>query len=189
MSIIDQPARVSLAAGAAATTCELCTADTANTNVPRTTVLVRHPRGGSIELAACDWCVEAVRRLSAVSGGQAVFVLGEVAGPPPSVLPRVPRVARPAYPAELILQLTRTVQDTTGTEYVVRVYGRQRVDGMWEGWLEFVSVGAALVRQTAIETAQSDRAALAYWATGLEPAYVQGAFDRAQSTVSPTSSA
>src|SRR4029450_2468275 len=95
-------------------------------------------------------------------------------------LPGAPRSLRPAYPPVLILELTQEVQDTAGIPYVVRVYGSQGVDGTGEGWLEFVAVGAALVRRTPRETTQSNREDLAYWATGLEPAYLQGAFARAQ---------
>ena len=180
MSIANEPARVSFALGATAPTCELCTAETANTALPAITVVVHHPRGGIVQFAACDWCLQAIRRLAAAAGGQAVFVSSEAAGPPPSVLPGAPRSLRPAYPPVLILELTQEVQDTAGIPYVVRVYGRQRVDGTWEGWLEFVAVGAALVRRTPRETTQSNREDLAYWATGLEPAYLQGAFGRSR---------
>ena len=81
---------------------------------------------------------------------------------------------------ELILELTQHVQDSAGINHVVRVLGRERIDGTWEAWLEFVAVGAAIVLTTRVETTQSNREAVAYWATGLEPAYLQGAFARAQ---------
>ena len=68
--MIDQ-AHVSLVIGPTnALTCELCTSQT---NPLQDTVVVRHTRGGVVQLAACDWCVQAIRRLAAVTGGHAVF--------------------------------------------------------------------------------------------------------------------
>jgi hypothetical protein len=180
----DEPARVSLVAAGAAATCELCTAETA---IASTTARIQHPRGGSVQLAACDWCVQAIRRLSAATGGQAIFVLSEAAGPPPSAVLATPRGPRPASPPVLILELTQQVQDAAGLNYVVRVYGRERSDGTWEGWLEFVAVGAAQVLRTGRETTHSSREDLAYWATGLGAAYLEGAFARARRDLSTTS--
>src|SRR5581483_4814528 len=62
-------------------------------------------------------------------------------------------------------------------EYTMRVLGARRRDGVWEGWLEFESAGG--VKRTPIETTQSSRHALEFWATGLEPVYLEGAFRRA----------
>jgi hypothetical protein len=121
-----------------------------------------------------------MRRVSAVSGGRATFVLSEAAGPPPSVLRGAPRASRPLSPPVQIMELTQEMQDSVGRNYVIRVLGRERIDGTWEGWLDFVAVGASIVLRTPIETTQSNREALAYWASGLEPAYLQGAFRRAE---------
>ena len=66
------------------------------------------------------------------------------------------------------------------TTYVVRICGEERPDKTWEGWLEFHPVNAtkpALL--TDQETSQPNRAALEYWADGLEPVYLEGAFARA----------
>jgi hypothetical protein len=49
---------------------------------------------------------------------------------------------------------------------------------MWEGWIEFYPTGEGTVRVTDRETTQPNRAALEYWATGLEPVYYEGAFAR-----------
>lgn len=175
----DEPAQVSLitTVAPAAAACELCTAATLP---PTTSLIVNHARGGTVELAACDWCVQAIRRLSAVTGGRAAFVLSEAVGPPPTALPSTPRGSRPISPPVLISELTQQIQATDGARYVIRVYGRERVDGTWEGWLEFVAVGAAVVWRTDRETTQSNREDLAYWARGLEPTYLQGAFSRAR---------
>ena len=81
----------------------------------------------------------------------------------------------------LIHRHTEQVRDSHGHLYDVLVYGEPRVDGTWEGWLEFRPLSAALsTRRTERETTQPDRAALEYWATGLEPLYFAGAFERAK---------
>ncbi len=69
------------------------------------------------------------------------------------------------------------VVDDGGRRYTPVVHGRRRDDGKWEGWLEFHGDGATL--QTDRETTQSDLDDLSYWASGLEKAYVEGAFHRA----------
>jgi len=162
--------------GAAA--CELCTADA---NVPSVTVVVHHPRGGAVQLAACDWCVQALRRLAAATGGHAVFALAEGGIPVPASRRGTPSGARPAGPPVLILEFAEHLRDTAdGTTYVARVFGQARADGTWEGWLEFVAVGAAVVLRTEQETTQSNREGVSYWASGLEPSYLEGAFARAR---------
>jgi hypothetical protein len=63
--------------------------------------------------------------------------------------------------------------------YTARVCGRQRDDGTWEGWLEFVpDDGSAFVRSQR-ETTQPNLVDLEYWATGLTPVYLEGALERA----------
>ena len=79
----------------------------------------------------------------------------------------------------LIRQHSERVQDTLGNLYEVYVYGEPRLDGTWEGWLEFVPVDQTLSsRRSERETTQPDLVALEYWATGLEPLYLAGAFER-----------
>jgi hypothetical protein len=173
MTLLDNPARVALVAGARAPTCETCRSEVIGTGA---TLVVHHPRGGDVELAVCDWCVQAFRRLAAVSGGHVAFALAEPAGPVRSR----PRASRPASAAIVVAELVQPVYDGTGTEYVPRVLGRERFDGTWEGWLEFVAVGSATVVQTGRETTQSKYDDLAYWARGLEPTYLSGAFTRAR---------
>jgi len=80
---------------------------------------------------------------------------------------------------QLIRQHSERVQDTLGNIYEVFGYGEPRLDGTWEGWLEFVPLDPALFsRRTERETTQPDLSALEYWATGLEPLYLAGAFER-----------
>ena len=67
------------------------------------------------------------------------------------------------------------------TAYTVWICGQERVDGTWKGWLEFhpTDAGQPILR-TDQETSQPNRAAIEYWADGLEPIYLEGAFARAQ---------
>jgi hypothetical protein len=80
--------------------------------------------------------------------------------------------------AELIQTYAEVVRDAGGEEYTAHAYGEARADGNWEGWIEFHPASGA-VRRTNRETTQPDRGALAYWASGLEPVYLDGALARA----------
>ena len=65
-----------------------------------------------------------------------------------------------------------------GTAYTVKVYGQERSDGTWIGWLEFVAQKSGAIRRTPRETTQSNREQLYYWATGVQHSYLTGAFSR-----------
>lgn len=80
--------------------------------------------------------------------------------------------------AELIHQHSTRVVDLEGRQYVALIYGEERPDGTWEGWLEF-RTGRNVLR-TGQETSQPNRTAVEYWATGLEPTYLDGALALAQ---------
>ena len=80
--------------------------------------------------------------------------------------------------AELIQTYAEVVRDSRGEEFVASAHGEERADGKWEGWIEFRSPSGG-VRRTGRETTQPDRDALRYWASGLEPLYLDGAFARA----------
>jgi len=175
----NDEARVSLIPqGTGGFACELCTAEA---NAPNASVLVQHPRGGVVQLAACDWCVQALRRLAAATGGHAVFALAAGAIPVAASRRPVSRGARPAGPPATGREWAERQRDpTAGSACVTRAFGRPRADGTWEGWLEFVAIGADVVLRTEQETTQSNRQGVAYWALGLEPAYLEGAFARAR---------
>ncbi|HWN41984.1 MAG TPA: hypothetical protein VNW71_07155 [Thermoanaerobaculia bacterium] len=82
--------------------------------------------------------------------------------------------------AELIHEYSFVYRSDDGTSYVLRAWGESRTDGTWEGWLEFVpSGGEGRELRTGQETTQANRDAVAYWASGLEPIYFEGAFARA----------
>jgi hypothetical protein len=80
---------------------------------------------------------------------------------------------------EVMYEYPDHIRDPEGTEYIVRLYGAPRSDGIWEGWIEFLGIGADVARRTGVETTQSNREDLVYWATGLEGTYFEGAFRRA----------
>jgi hypothetical protein len=81
----------------------------------------------------------------------------------------------------LIHEHSARVSDDGGRTYAARVYARERADGTWEGWLEFHPIdGRKSVLRTGQETSQPNRTAIEYWASGLEPTYLEGALARAQ---------
>lgn len=81
----------------------------------------------------------------------------------------------------LLQEYTSEVIAADGTIYTVRSFGDERADGTWMGWLEFVPVDDTKPSlKTGQETSQPNLTAVEYWATGLEPVYFEGAFERAQ---------
>ncbi len=81
--------------------------------------------------------------------------------------------------SELIYEHPAKITDH-GTTYIARVFGDERPDGTWEGWLEFISADRKLPLRTDQETSQPNRTTIQYWALGLEPLYLEGALARAQ---------
>ena len=82
--------------------------------------------------------------------------------------------------AELLQEYATEVTGPDEATYIVRSYGEERPDGTWIGWLEFQPVDPEMpTLQTSQETSQPNRVAVEYWATGLEPVYFEGAFERA----------
>lgn len=67
---------------------------------------------------------------------------------------------------------------TDGGVYVAQASGREREDGTWEGWLEFVPDDGSAVLRSQRETTQPNLRALEYWAGGLTPVYLRGALER-----------
>jgi hypothetical protein len=67
----------------------------------------------------------------------------------------------------------------TDTVYRARACGRQRDDGLWEGWVEFEPTDGSVPLRTPRETTQPTLATLEYWAAGLTPVYLEGALSRA----------
>jgi hypothetical protein len=65
-----------------------------------------------------------------------------------------------------------------GKTYRARVLGFERAANTWEGRIEFRD-GSGNAITTGHETSQPDRKALEYWASGLEPVFLEGALQRA----------
>src|SRR5207253_7401400 len=135
-----------------------------------------------VSFVACDRCALAVRRVAAAAGGQARLTAvaeGGVIQGSVVTASHQPVAAVAAAGPEVIQERAEHLRDADGTEYLVRICGRPRLDGIWEGWIEFVAIGAPGGLRTDTETTQPSRQDLAYWASGLEPLYFEGAFRRA----------
>lgn len=78
--------------------------------------------------------------------------------------------------AEVLLEFEGRLLGPDQRAYEARVCGRERDDGLWEGWLEFVADDNVVA--TGRETTQPGRDQLHYWATGLTAAYLDGALLR-----------
>ena len=89
----------------------------------------------------------------------------------------------------LIHEFTMRVRDEDGHVYRPRAFGTRRKDDTWIGWIEFSPHDGGVVRRSDRETTQPSRAALLYWALGLDEVYLEGALDRAiRSSTIPTPS-
>jgi hypothetical protein len=62
--------------------------------------------------------------------------------------------------------------------YGPRACGRERADGLWEGWIEFDATDGAETLRSERETTQPNLADLKYWATGLSDVYLEGVMAR-----------
>jgi hypothetical protein len=80
--------------------------------------------------------------------------------------------------AEVFVTFADPVHDSGGRAYHAQVCGAQMPDGRWEGWIEFIPIGAGEPLRTERETTQPNRVDAFYWATGLTPVYLDGALDR-----------
>jgi hypothetical protein len=84
--------------------------------------------------------------------------------------------------AELVHERAVTLVGPDGTAYeTVRVYAEPNGRTTWAGWLEFLPADGGPSLATDVETTQSNVEAVAYWATGLEPIFFEGALARARS--------
>ena len=82
--------------------------------------------------------------------------------------------------SKLLQEYTTVVVGPDETNYLVRTYGLERLGGTWIGWIEFHPTDSSKpVLKTEQETSQPNLMDLEYWATGLEPVYFEGAFERA----------
>jgi len=79
--------------------------------------------------------------------------------------------------SEVLVRFTELVRGNDGREYQPQACGMLGPDGLWEGWIEFLSPSGAV--RTERETSQPNRADLMYWAQGLTHTYLEGALARA----------
>jgi hypothetical protein len=79
--------------------------------------------------------------------------------------------------AEVVHEFSMPVRGSDHCDYKVRALAEQR-GNVWVGWLEFQ--GPRGTRKTGEETSQPNRDAVAYWASGIEPVYLDGAWHRAR---------
>lgn len=87
--------------------------------------------------------------------------------------------------AIVLLEFINELAGRDGTVYEARACARERDDGLWEGWIEFVPDGGGEALRTGRETTQPNEADIRYWASGLTGAYLEGALSRAEGPVKP----
>jgi hypothetical protein len=81
--------------------------------------------------------------------------------------------------AQLVHEHRAVIRTPSGAIYVARTYAEQLPHGVWIGWLEFTPASGGPTLRTDFETSQPTLEMVAYWASGLEPVYFEGAFERA----------
>ena len=59
--------------------------------------------------------------------------------------------------AEVLVNFDSEFKGPDGRFYQARACGRERPDGMWDGWLEFTALSDGTVTETARETTQPGR--------------------------------
>ena len=79
--------------------------------------------------------------------------------------------------SEVLVRFTELVRGSDGWEYQPQACGVVGPDGLWQGWIEFLTPAGAV--RTERETSQPNRADLMYWAQGLTHIYLEGALARA----------
>lgn len=81
--------------------------------------------------------------------------------------------------AEVLVEFADPIADERGNRYTARACGSQMDDGLWQGWIEFLPIGAGEPVRSKRETTQPNRTDAEYWATGLTYVYLEGALRRA----------
>lgn len=90
--------------------------------------------------------------------------------------------------ASVLIEFVNQLTGRDGTTYEARACARERDDGLWEGWVEFVPDGGGDAIRTGRETTQPNEADVRYWASGLTGAYLEGALTRAEGGAKPAPS-
>jgi hypothetical protein len=71
------------------------------------------------------------------------------------------------------------VRDPEDRGYAASVHALERIDGVWETWIEFRGLGRDVTLRTRREAERPDRRAVLQWAATLPPSYLDGALLRA----------
>ncbi len=79
-----------------------------------------------------------------------------------------------------VMQYSQVLVAPDRHEYVVRVYAATHAEAHWDGWFVFFPLHTGRVLATDRETTQNSLAAVAYWASGISTAYLEGALQRAR---------
>jgi hypothetical protein len=79
----------------------------------------------------------------------------------------------------LVHEFGPMVVASSGDVYVARAYAAQNAKSSWDGWLVFFPLSGGRALPTDRETTQPNIEAVAYWAGGLTPIYLEGALGRA----------
>ncbi|CAN5893545.1 hypothetical protein BH23GEM9_BH23GEM9_35040 [soil metagenome] len=87
--------------------------------------------------------------------------------------------------SEVLVEYQTVLRGRDDRAYAVRACGREREDGTWEGWLEFLPQDGTQPLVSGRETTQPNRADVLYWATGLTDPYLDGALLRLQTRTAP----
>ena len=82
--------------------------------------------------------------------------------------------------SQIVHERVIALQDSQGRRYdLARTLAEEQPDGSWHGSIEFRSADGHVLA-TERETTQSNRAAVEYWAEGLEEIFLEGALARAE---------
>jgi hypothetical protein len=87
--------------------------------------------------------------------------------------------------AVVLMEFMNELVGSDGTAYEARACAREREDGLWEGWVEFVPAKGGETIATGRETTQPNEADIRYWASGLTGPYLEGALARAERPAKP----
>jgi hypothetical protein len=81
---------------------------------------------------------------------------------------------------EFVYAYPTLLRTPSGEEYLARVYADRQPDGhLWEAWFVFFPLSGSRPLSTDRETTQGKIDDVTYWATGITPAYLEGALTRA----------
>ncbi len=153
--------------------CDLCAE--APTELTDTVSIRRNNRAIAV-LSACARCGRAARRISAIIGPNSTIIAAETGAA--AVNPPEHHRAEIAGEPILVHEFTEQVLGE-GRPFLARIYASQRTDGTWVAWIAFLNQETGEMRSTSPETSQSKLSDVVYWAGGIEPTYLEGAFHRA----------